>query len=155
MLGFLSPTPLYNIILNAAYKKTCQTLSEFQTGSGAAAHATLQASQNCVGTITFLKVSDWEFIPVLEVHDLLSKIHDIVVKSEMYHSHLWTTERELFLLVRLGFLVGSSGICHRLSSTHHLDHHSIQPLGVLNPFSVHFTKNLIYRQPENHHDGMK
>ena len=43
--GFEASTPPDNITLNSANRKADQSLSDFQTGVGAAAHATLDTEQ--------------------------------------------------------------------------------------------------------------
>ena len=83
--GFWSSTPPDNIILTPANRKADQGLSEFQTGIGAAAHATLNMEQ----LISHLRValddtissppnSEGGVIPVSGVHELLIKVHDIL-----------------------------------------------------------------------------
>ena len=83
--GFQSSSPLENITLNPAYKKADQSLSDFQTGIGVVAHATLDMEQfiphtrtALVDTIASLQDSLGGVIPVVEAHELLTKIHDIL-----------------------------------------------------------------------------
>ena len=85
VLGFL--TTRYNQS-DAAKKKTNQSLSGSQTGIGAGAHATFDTEQlishtrtSHVDTIALLQGSDGGVIPVSEVHELLSKIHDVIDNS--------------------------------------------------------------------------
>ena len=69
--GFQSSTPPHNITLNPANRKADQSLSEFHTAIGAAAHATLDMKQliSCirvamVDTISSLPDSEEGLIPV-------------------------------------------------------------------------------------------
>ena len=80
---FWSSTPLDNITLILTTKKADQSLSEFQTGIGVAAHVTLGTEQpfSCtrvahVDTISPLQDSEGAVISVSIVHQLLNKIHD-------------------------------------------------------------------------------
>ena len=52
--GFLASSPPDNITLNPANKRTDQSLSNFQTGIDAAAHATLNSEQLIYHTTTAL-----------------------------------------------------------------------------------------------------
>ena len=52
-LGFWASTPPDTISLNSANRKADQSLSDFQTGVGAAAHATLDMKQ----LISYLQVA--------------------------------------------------------------------------------------------------
>ena len=79
--------PHYQVIsLNPANKKTYdQSLSDFQTGIGAAVHATLETVQLIYCTRTALaktvapvQVFDGKIILVSEVYELCTKIHDIL-----------------------------------------------------------------------------
>ena len=70
--------------LNATNKKIDQSLSDFQTGIGAALHTNLNAGQLISHTRTVLvdmtaslEGSDGKLIPVSEVLELLTKNHDI------------------------------------------------------------------------------
>ena len=63
-------------------------LPDFPTGISVATYAFLDRKQLvfCMGsgimdTITSLKSSHWELIPVSEAHDLLIKIHDLLDKD--------------------------------------------------------------------------
>ena len=83
--GFWSSTPPDNICLTLANMKADQSLSEFQTGTGAAAHPTLDMEQlisylrvALVDTMSSLPGSEGGAIPVHEVCELLIKIHDIL-----------------------------------------------------------------------------
>ena len=75
-----------NITLNPTKKKeTNQSLSEFQTGIGTFANATLDTKEVMshtrdahVGTVASLQDPDEGVISVSEVHQLLTKIHDIL-----------------------------------------------------------------------------
>ena len=78
-------TPPDNINLTSASKKADQSLSDFQTGVGAAAHATLDTEQfiSCLrvallDTLSSLPNSDGGIIPASEVHGLLLKVHNIL-----------------------------------------------------------------------------
>ena len=82
--GLWSSTPTDDITLNLANWMTDQSLSEFQTGNGVAAHATLNTVQlishtrvALVDTISCLQDSEGRVISVSEVCELLTKIHDI------------------------------------------------------------------------------
>ena len=59
--GFQASTPLDNITLNSANRKADHSLSDFQTGVGAAAHATLDIQQ----LISYLRVSLVDTLPSL------------------------------------------------------------------------------------------
>ena len=70
--------------MNPDNKKMDQSLSDFQTGFGVTAHATLDMKQlishtrtALVYTITSLQDCDGGVLPVQEVLELLIKIHDI------------------------------------------------------------------------------
>ena len=82
--GFWSSTPLDNITLTSANRKADQSLSDLQTGVGAAAHATLDTEQlishlrvALLDTLSSLHISEGGIIPVSEVCELLLKVHDI------------------------------------------------------------------------------
>ena len=82
---FQSSTPTDNITLSSANRKADQSLFEFQTGIGAAAHATLDTGQLIshlrvafVDTISSLLNSEGGVIPVSEVHELPLKFYDIL-----------------------------------------------------------------------------
>ena len=73
----MASSPTDNIILNPVNKKTDQSLSDFQTGIDATAHAILDTKQlishtraTIVDTFGSLQGSDGGIIPVLEVHEL-------------------------------------------------------------------------------------
>ena len=83
--GFQLSTPLDNITLSSANRKADQSLSDFQTGVGAAAYATLDTEQlishlrvDLLDTLSYLPDSEGGIIPVSEVHDLLLKIYGIL-----------------------------------------------------------------------------
>ena len=83
--GFWSSTPPDNITLISANRKANQSLSEFQTGIGAAAHATLDTNQLIsnprvvlVDTLSCLPNSEGGVRTVSKVHELLLKVHDIL-----------------------------------------------------------------------------
>ena len=82
--GFQSSTQLDNITLSSANRKADQSLSDFQTGVGAAAYATLDTEQP-----TLTSELPWLILfplyPILrevfylsEVCNLLLKVHDIL-----------------------------------------------------------------------------
>ena len=86
--GFWASTPPDNISLNSANRKADQSLSDFQTGVGAASHATLDMEQliSClqvalVDTFSSLPEAEGDVIPVSEVHELLLWIHGILDKA--------------------------------------------------------------------------
>ena len=81
-------TPPDNITLNSANRKGDQSLSDFQTGVGAGAHATFDMEQlisdlwvALVDTLSSLPEAEGGVIPVSEVHELLLRIHDILDKA--------------------------------------------------------------------------
>ena len=85
--GFHVFTPLDNITLNSANRKANQSHSDFQTGVGATAHATLDTEQltshfrvALVDTLSLLPDAEGGVIPVSEVCELLVKVHDILGK---------------------------------------------------------------------------
>ena len=74
--------------MNSANRKVDQSLSDFQNGVGAAAHATLDTEQliSClqvaiVDTLSSLPKAEGDVIPVSEVRELLLQIHDILDKA--------------------------------------------------------------------------
>ena len=76
--GFWASTPPDNITLNSANRNADQSLTDFQTGVGAAAHATLDAEQLIShlqvvlgDTLSSLPKAEGGAIPVSEVHELL------------------------------------------------------------------------------------
>ena len=80
--GFQSLTPPDNITFIFANRKADQSLSDLQTGVGAAAHATLDTEQliTCLrvallDTLSSLSNMEGGIIPVSEVHELLLKVH--------------------------------------------------------------------------------
>ena len=86
--GFQASIPPDNITLNSANRKADQSLSDFQTGVGTAAHATLDTEQLIchlrvvlIDTLSSLPDAEGGVIPVSEVHDLLLKVHDILDKA--------------------------------------------------------------------------
>ena len=85
---FWSSTPLDNITLTSANRKAAKSLSDFQTGVGAAAHATLDTEQPIsyprvalVDTLSSLPDFEGCIIPVSEVCEFLNKAHDILDKA--------------------------------------------------------------------------
>ena len=77
--------PPDNITLNPANKRTGQSLLDFQIGIDTAAHTTLDtqhlishAQSALADTIGSLQGSDGGVIGNSEVHELLTKIHDIL-----------------------------------------------------------------------------
>ena len=82
--GFWASTPPDNITLNSANRKADQSFSDFQSGIGVAAHATLDMEQlishlqvALVDTHSSQPEAEGGVIPVSEVHELLFRIHDI------------------------------------------------------------------------------
>ena len=78
-------SPLDNITVNAANKKTDQSLSDFQTDIGSVTYDILDTKQLIFhttsalhNTIVSLQGSNREVIPLLQVHESLSKVHDIL-----------------------------------------------------------------------------
>ena len=74
--------------LNSANRKADQSLSNFQTGVGAAAHATLDTEQlishlqvTLFDTLSSLPEAEGDVIPVSEVCELLPQIHGILDKA--------------------------------------------------------------------------
>ena len=85
--GFWASTPPDNISLNSVNRKVDQSFSDFQTGVGAAAHATLDTEQlishlqvALVDTLSSLPEAEGDVIPVSEVCELLLQIHGILDK---------------------------------------------------------------------------
>ena len=85
---FQASTPPDNITLNSPNRKADQSLFDFQTGVGAAAHATLDMEQliSClwvalIDTLSSLPQPEGDVIPVSEVPELLLRIHDILDKA--------------------------------------------------------------------------
>ena len=83
--GFQSTTPPDNITLTPANREADQSLSNFQTGIVAAAHATLDTEQlisylrvALADTLTSLPDSEGGVIPVTKVHELLLKVGEIL-----------------------------------------------------------------------------
>ena len=83
--GFWASIPPDNITLNSANRKANQSVSDFQTGVGAAAHATLDMEQlisslwvALVDTLSSLPEAEGGVIPVSE---LLLRFHDILDKA--------------------------------------------------------------------------
>ena len=86
--GFWASTPPDNITLNSVNRKGDQSLSDFQTGVGATAHATLDMEQliSCirvalVDTPSSLPNAEGGVLPGSEVCGLLLKVHDILDKA--------------------------------------------------------------------------
>ena len=86
--GFWASIPPDNISLNSANRKADQSLSDFQTGLAAAAHATLDMEQlipclwvALVDTLSSLPQAEGGVIPVSEVCELLLRIHEILDKA--------------------------------------------------------------------------
>ena len=86
--GFWASTPPDNISLNSANRKVDQSLLDFQTGVGAAAHATFDTEQLIshlqvvlVDTLSSLPEVEGDVIPVSEVCELLLRIHGILDKA--------------------------------------------------------------------------
>ena len=77
-----SSTPPDNITLTPANRKADQSLTEFQTGIGAAAHATFNIEQLIshlrVALANTLPDSEGGVIPVSRVCELFIKVHDIL-----------------------------------------------------------------------------
>ena len=74
--------------MNSANRKVDQSLSDFQTGLGATAHATLDTEQlishlqvALVDTLSSLPEAEGDVIPVSEVCELLLWIHGILDKA--------------------------------------------------------------------------
>ena len=83
--GFQASLLPDNITLNPANKRTDQSLSDFQPDIGSAAHVTLNTEQlisdtrtALVDTIASLQHSDCAVIIAPELHELLTKVHDIL-----------------------------------------------------------------------------
>ena len=86
--GFWASAPPDNISLISANRTVDQSLSDFQTGLGAAAHATLDTEQlishlqvALVDTFSSLPEAEGDVIPVSEVCELLLQIHGILDKA--------------------------------------------------------------------------
>ena len=118
-----------NITLTPANMKADQSLSEFQTGIGAAAHATLNIEQfishlrvALVDTISSLPNSEGGVIPVSELHELFIKVHDILDNAvskqvgnsthilahvfnsvSRQHHEVWASQFPFFMVSRMWF----------------------------------------------------
>ena len=86
--GFWASTPSDNISLNSTNRKADQSLSNFQTGVGATAHATLDIEQlishlqvALVDTLSSLPEAEGDVLPMSEVCELLLRIHGILDKA--------------------------------------------------------------------------
>ena len=86
--GFWASTPPDNISLNSANRKVDQSLSDFQAGLGATAHAILDTGQlishlqvALVDTLFSLPEAEGDVIPVSEVLELFLQIHGILDKA--------------------------------------------------------------------------
>ena len=86
--GFWASTALDNISLNSANRKADQSLSDFQTGIHATAHATLDTEQlishlqvALVDSLSSLPEAEGDIISVSEVHELPLQIHGILDKA--------------------------------------------------------------------------
>ena len=86
--GFQASTPPDSISLNSPHRKVDQSFPDFQTGLGAAAHATLDTEQlishlqvALVDTLSSLPKAEGDVIPVSEVCELLLWIHGILDKA--------------------------------------------------------------------------
>ena len=86
--GFWVSSPPDNISLNSTNRKADQSLSDFQTGVGAAAHAILDPEQlvSClqvalVDILSSLPEAEGDVIPVSEVCELPLQIHGILDKA--------------------------------------------------------------------------
>ena len=81
---FQSCTPPDNITLTSANRKADQNLSDFQTGVGATAYATIDTEQHisylrfALGDTLSLPDLEGSIIPVSEVCELLLKVHEIL-----------------------------------------------------------------------------
>ena len=82
---FHSSTPPDNITLTSANRKADQSLSDLQTGVGAASHTTPDSEQLifCLrvalhNTLSSVPDSEGGIIPVSEVCELLLKVHKIL-----------------------------------------------------------------------------
>ena len=82
---FQSFTPPGNVTLTPANRKVDHSLSEFQTGIGSAAHATLDTEQvishtriALVDTISSIPDLEGGVIPVSKMHEFLIKVDDIL-----------------------------------------------------------------------------
>ena len=82
---FPSLTPPDNITLPSAKRKADQSLSDLQTGVGAAADATVDTELfishprvTLFATLSSLPDSEGGIIPVSEVHELLLKVYNIL-----------------------------------------------------------------------------
>ena len=74
--------------MNSANRKADQSLSDFQTGIGATAHATLDTEQlishlqvALVDTLSALPKAEGDVTPVSEMCELLLQIHGILDKA--------------------------------------------------------------------------
>ena len=116
---------------------------------------------------TSLQGSEGGLIATLEVHELLTKIHDILenalckwvsktmhILAYLFNSASWQCHEvwafsqcsyTLFLIVMLACMVASTSLWHRLTNSHHLDLPSIQPLWGVPGLSQKLDSCLMYR----------
>ena len=104
VFGFWTSTQPDNISLNSANRKVDQSLSDFQTGLGATAYATLDTEQliSClqvalVDTLSSLPEAEGDVIPVPEVCELLLQIHGILDKAVFQASWKFSTYSSTFV----------------------------------------------------------
>ena len=117
--------------MNLANRKVDQSLSDFQTGLGATAHATLDTEQliSChqvalIDTLSSLPEAEGDVIPVSEVRELLLQIHGILDKAvskrvgnsacilahlfnsvSRQHQEVWTSQFPFSTVLRRWFLL--------------------------------------------------
>ena len=93
-LGFWASSSPDSITLIPANKKTDQSLSDFQTSTGAAVHATLDTGHlisytrvELVDTIASLQGSNGGVIAASEVNELLTRTHEILDSVSVVSKH--------------------------------------------------------------------
>ena len=94
--GFQAALPPDNITLNPANNRTDQSLSDFQTGFGAAAHATLDTQQ----LISYTRVALIDAVASIQGSD-----GDVIAlkKCKNYFMTFWTMLCLIGLLIQLLF----------------------------------------------------
>ena len=135
--GFQASLPPDNITLNLASKKTDQSLSDFQTDIGAAAHTTLEqlishTRGTLVDIIASLQDSDRGYCSFTSAAHIL----EYLFKSASRQNHEVCASQFPFVLnfrtvghiVRPEFVVALAGLWLRLSNNVPLAHASLQAL---------------------------
>ena len=141
--GFQASTPPDNISLNLANRKVDQSLSDFQTGLGATAHATLDTEQliSClqvalVDTLSSLPEAEGDVILVSEVHELLLQIHGILDKQFGNSAHILAPLPKWHGKKSAGGTVSTSSTESRRKGTPDVSQPSVSSSSTSAPFQV-------------------